>query len=249
MTDSVDDGMKGPKKVETSTNTPVFRIASATKTLATGALTAWYANHLQTQTIAFAGASTVTDAFGLYVENVTAGTNATLTNNYSFGTNGFVKFGSGLSGIIFRNDVYTNNYCGFYNANSTPSSTNYFLKSNGSTTILNSVSSGLLILAYGGTGVLSFSSSTAMLIAEGVTTNAGTTTGWKIGGATTQKIGFWNVTPVTQYSTTGTLTGFTANASANAVFNESTFTGNTGATAYTMSDIVRALKLCGIILA
>lgn len=75
------------------------------------------------------------------------------------------------------------------------------------------------------------------------------TTGTKIGTATTQKIGFWGVTPVTQYATTGTTTGFTANASANTLFNESTFTGDTGATAYTISDLVKALKLCGIILA
>lgn len=74
-----------------------------------------------------------------------------------------------------------------------------------------------------------------------------TTTGTKIGTATTQKLGFWNATPVVQYATTGTTTGYTANTSANILYNESTFTGNTGATAYTISDIIRALKLAGII--
>ena len=76
----------------------------------------------------------------------------------------------------------------------------------------------------------------------------GTTTGTKIGTATTQKLGFWNVTPVTQYATTGTSTGFTAGAGTN-VQDVSTFTGNTGSTAYTIGDIVRALKLCGVMAA
>lgn len=58
-------------------------------------------------------------------------------------------------------------------------------------------------------------------------------------------IGFYGTTPVAQYSTTGTTTGFTANTSANPVFNESTFTGNTGSTSYTISDVIRALKLRG----
>ncbi len=46
-----------------------------------------------------------------------------------------------------------------------------------------------------------------------------------------------------------TTAGFTANASANAVFAESTFTGNTGATGYSVSDIIKNLKTAGILAA
>jgi len=158
-----------------STNTPTFRIASATKTFATGALTAWYANHFQTQTIAFAGASTVTDAFGSYFENVTAGTNATATNNYSLGTNGFAKFGSGLSGMIIRNDVSSNNYCGLYNGSPTPSSSNYFIKSNGTTTLVNAATGGVLSLAFNGTGVVTINA-TSITNAQALILRAGTAT-------------------------------------------------------------------------
>jgi hypothetical protein len=49
-----------------------------------------------------------------------------------------------------------------------------------------------------------------------------------------------------QQSTTGTATGFTAGAGT-AVKDDSTFTGATGATAYRISDVVKALKAVGIL--
>ena len=76
----------------------------------------------------------------------------------------------------------------------------------------------------------------------------GTTTGTKIGTATTQKLGFYNATPVIQQATTGTTTGFTAN-SGTTVRDDSTFTGNSGTKAYTVGDIVRALKNLGLLAA
>lgn len=75
-----------------------------------------------------------------------------------------------------------------------------------------------------------------------------TSTGTKFGTGTTQKLGFWNSAPVAQYSTTGTTTGFTA-GSGTAAKDDSTYTGNTGTKAYTVGDIVRALKTCGIMAA
>jgi hypothetical protein len=75
-----------------------------------------------------------------------------------------------------------------------------------------------------------------------------TTTGIKIGTATGQKVGFHNSTPTIQWATTGTATGFTAGAGTT-VTHLSTFTGNTGATAYTIGDLVAALKGKGLIAA
>ena len=60
-------------------------------------------------------------------------------------------------------------------------------------------------------------------------------------------VGFYGATPVVKPATTGTgATGFTAN-SGTAVNTASTFTGNTGSTAYTLSDIVLALKQLGLL--
>ncbi len=85
-------------------------------------------------------------------------------------------------------------------------------------------------------------------IADAKHITVGTSTGTKIGTATTQKIGLWNVTPVVQPATTGTLTGFTIQAGT-AVNHQSTFTGNTGSAAYTIGDIVLALKQVGVLAA
>lgn len=96
------------------------------------------------------------------------------------------------------------------------------------------------------TGVLTVVGGLTMTDAKNIV--VGSTTGTKIGTATTQKIGFFNATPVAQQSTTGTTTGFTAGVGT-AVLDDSTFTGGSGSKAYTVGDIVKALKALGILAA
>lgn len=67
------------------------------------------------------------------------------------------------------------------------------------------------------------------------------TTGTKIGTATSQKIGFWNATPIVQPTTAIAGATFTANTSANPVFQESTFDG------YTIQQVVKALRDAGLL--
>jgi hypothetical protein len=74
----------------------------------------------------------------------------------------------------------------------------------------------------------------------------GTSTGTKIGTAATQKIGFFNATPVVQQNTTGTTTG-TTGGSGTALHANATITGGVGSTAYTVGDIVKALKTLGLL--
>lgn len=68
----------------------------------------------------------------------------------------------------------------------------------------------------------------------------GTSTGTKIGTATTQKLGFWNATPIVQPTTAIAAATFTANAGT-AVNDASTFDG------YTLNQIVKALRNMGLL--
>jgi len=99
--------------------------------------------------------------------------------------------------------------------------------------------------AANSTGILTISGGLAVDAAD-ISTD--TSTGTKIGTGATQKLGFFNATPVVQQSTTGTTTGFTA-GSGTAAKDDSTYTGNSGATAYTVGDIVLALKNLGFLAA
>ena len=151
-----------------SVEVPMFIVKGVSTTLATGALTTQRFTYLPAQTISFLGASTVTNAYGLYVEKPTAGTNAVITNSYAAGFAGNVKI----------NDTFN-------------------------------------------------------LVFD-------TSTGTKIATATTQKLGFWNVTPIVQPATGGASATFLANAGT-AVNDASTFDG------YTMGQVVKALRNTGLL--
>lgn len=79
-----------------STEINIFRVNAATTSISTGALATQRFTYLRSQTLAFTGASTATNVFGLFVEAATAGANATITNNYSLGTDGKAKFGGNI---------------------------------------------------------------------------------------------------------------------------------------------------------
>ena len=76
--------------------------------------------------------------------------------------------------------------------------------------------------------------------------SSGDSTGTTLGRSTSDKVSLYGVTPVVQPSTTGTTTGFTA-GSGTAAKDDSTFTGNSGSSAYTVGDIVLALKQLGVL--
>jgi hypothetical protein len=74
----------------------------------------------------------------------------------------------------------------------------------------------------------------------------GTTNGTSIGTSASQKLSFYGATPVARPNTTGTIAGFTV-STGTTVVSGSTFTGNIGSTAYTIGDIVNALKRLGLL--
>ncbi len=79
--------------------------------------------------------------------------------------------------------------------------------------------------------------------AYSIYTNAGDI---KLMSSGSDKLGIYGATPVIQHSSTGETVGFTAGVGT-AVNDDSTFTGNIGTTAYTISDIIKALKNIGLI--
>lgn len=106
-------------------------------------------------------------------------------------------------------------------------------------------SSGLVNLnAFGSSAAFYFNDHIYML--DGKDFSFGGTTGTKIGQGTSEKLSFWGQTPIARPSSTGETTGFTAGAGS-AVDSAATFTGNVGATAYTLNDIVKHLKNIGLI--
>jgi hypothetical protein len=146
----------------------IFRVNAATTTLIAGTLATQRFTYLPSQTLAFAGASTATNVYNLFVEAPIQGTNATITNNYALGLAGSLKINDTFN-IVFD-----------------------------------------------------------------------TTTGTKIATATTQKLSFWNATPIVQPTTAVAAATFVQN-SGGTIHPTSTFDG------YTIEQVVRALRTIGLL--
>jgi hypothetical protein len=151
-----------------STNIPNFRISGANKQWATGTVANQYWNYLTANTASFVGPSTMTNSYGLFVEAATAGTNATITNNFALGLAGSLKINDTFN-IVFD-----------------------------------------------------------------------TATGTKIATATTQKLSFWNATPIVQ-PTTAVAAATVVSGTGGNVKHDDTFDG------YTVEQIVKALRNIGLL--
>jgi hypothetical protein len=121
-------------------NVPNVKFSGNTATWATGALATQYFNYFSANTVAFVGASTATNVYGLYVEAATAGTNATITNNYALGTSGAIHMSMDTATAKFQSRVGGTSNFAIYNV-ATPDANNFSFSSDGATaTILNNPS-------------------------------------------------------------------------------------------------------------
>lgn len=149
-----------------STEVSGYLYNSYSRQWATGAITTQREQYLKTVTYAFVGASTITNAYGLYVESATAGTNATITNNYAAGFSGSagIQIASGtiaLAGIVIREAVGIAAEGAIY-MGVTPSSTNYCFRALANYTTINyGTIGGFYITSGGNTRVLFENSSVA----------------------------------------------------------------------------------------
>lgn len=71
--------------------------------------------------------------------------------------------------------------------------------------------------------------------------------GTQLGQSTSDLVGFWGATPVVQPASPAGNTHTVAAGSVTSVFVNTTFDGSTGTTAYTIGDIVKALKSIGVL--
>jgi hypothetical protein len=230
----------------TEVNTSVWN--GATKTWQTGAITTQREHYIKSSTLNFATASTITNAYGLFVESPTAGATATITNNYAAGFLGNVLVRDTLSPTfpallnadlevhkvknsdviaVVRNDWQGANNSATATVMARTNSSTQIKMSITSTTYLttglitpgrasiltagstqdgmligNQTSSKDIIFVNGGTAaaneIFRISSSNTIDIYDGRNITFSTSTGTKIGTATTQKLGFFNATPIVQ---------------------------------------------------
>jgi len=99
----------------------------------------------------------------------------------------------------------------------------------------------LRITSDGKLGLGTSSPSSLLHLADAGNITVGTTTGTKIGTASSQKIGFYNTTPVVQPTTGVTEAAFVENSGGTAVNVDSTFGG------YTIQQVVQALQNLGLL--
>jgi hypothetical protein len=158
-----------------STNIPNFRIIGANKQWATGNITNQYWNYLTANTASFVGASTVTSSYGLFVEAATAGTNATITNNYAAGFGGNVQIQGNLRMDASGYGLYLN-------------TTNGGIWFSGALAM--NISAGYLQVGVSFGGIALPDTRNIKFSTTG--------TGSKIGVSTIDKFAFWNATPIVQ---------------------------------------------------
>lgn len=186
-------------------NTDVDVHLGRTVQWATGALTLQRFMRIRQPTIGFVGASTVTNAATLQIDGAPiAGTNATLTETAALRV---LTGAAAAKGIVIR--LATSQTGNWLEAQDSSAATVFYVKSgilsitqfSGGTTSLETASgislwkSGVnTILSANGSGYLA---SFTMASGGNIVLDAATS-GTKIGTATTQKLGFWNATPVVQ---------------------------------------------------
>lgn len=120
-------------------------------------------------------------------------------------------------------------------------------------TVLSSGTDEALAVNAKGTGGISLNATATgtVTIGSSLTVSAkniitDTSTGTKIGTATTQKLGFFNATPIVQpAANTDTTTG--AAGSVTSVFLNTTFSGAGGSAGYSIGGVVTALKALGLL--
>lgn len=190
------------------------------------------------------GSGTIGTGYGIHIASA-FNPDGTFTNNYGMYISNQASVGSTNSYNLYSAGTTAKNYIdGKLQVGSTQTSARLHIGANTDTTAAGGILFGTDTNLYRSAANTLMTDD--MFVSAGYTltdaTNivVGTTTGTKIGTATTQKLGFWNATPVVRPATGGAAATFVANSSA--IANDTaTFDG------YTIGQVVRALRNVGIL--
>jgi hypothetical protein len=172
--------------------------------------------------------SSVAGNFGsLTLQNTSSATNA--RNVFQFSNN------AGSVGLI---DSFSSTYIG--GGDDAANGLRILAQGSGGLSLRASASGGTIRFYIGSTESMRLDSNGNLQIADSENLIFGTTTGTKIGTATTQKLAFWNATPIIQPTTASASATFVQN-SGTRVDEVSTFDG------YTIAQVVKALRDLGIL--
>ncbi len=183
------------------------------------------------------GASTST--LDIYLQKTSNGQVSIQTENLSNGT-------AAISQNIVKNDagnalLFRKFSSGYTTAGLRVANAGELSNSGAGPLLIENTHTADIIVVIGGSGTaneIARFTSTSFAIFESINITTGTSTGTKIGTATTQKLGFWNATPIVQPTTAIAAATFVANTSL--IANDTaTWDG------YTMGQVVKALRNMG----
>jgi hypothetical protein len=237
-----------------STQINGFVVNGGTRQWNTGNIATQSENVWGATTYSFVGTSTITNAYGNVFNAPVAGTNATITNNWAAQFNGNVVIGSTGQLIEIKQTTNSPTYTQTGATNSTFSlksgtrtlefvsvagDQNYF-SSTGANFRIRTTDSNNVQIYTNGIARWTFGFDGNFYVVDNCNFLFGTTNGNKFGTTTTQKIGFWNATPIVQPTTSVTASTFVSNTSM--ILNDTaTFDG------YTIGQVVKALRNMGLL--
>jgi len=177
--------------------------------------------YITSPTYSFVSASTIADAYTLYLRSPTAGTNATITNNYGLGIEGYVNVIADTATIKLRSLVGTTSSAAIYFNQTSPTANNYAVLGTSTQTRLNGPTD--VLIRVGNSTKFNIDSSSTQFIQDTITSGAVTPYSFTFGANSSQTAS----TEISNFKVTGNTKTWLAGAITTQRWNY--FTANTAA--------------------